>query len=103
MKSKVSRLLLTSSGAVYGPQSTEMDSISESYLGSPDPSNPLNAYGLGKRSAEQLCSLISKKYGFEIIVARCFAFVGGDLPQDKHFAIGNFIRDALYRDNITIL
>jgi nucleoside-diphosphate-sugar epimerase len=92
---QASKFLLTSSGAVYGRQPSNMTHVSEDYYGAPDPTNPNSAYGEGKRAAELLCSLYSKKYGIETKIARCFAFVGAYLPLDIHYAIGNFIRDGL--------
>lgn len=96
------RFLLTSSGGVYGPQPAEMTQILESYGGMPDPLLTSSTYGVGKRMAEHLCCLYGQGHGLEAIIARCFAFVGQDLPLDKHFAIGNFIRDALQNPSIEV-
>lgn len=96
------RFLLTSSGGVYGTQPATLERIPESYLGMPDPLSADNAYSVSKRQAEHLCALYSEKHGLVTVVARCFAFVGPDLPLNAHFAIGNFIRDALDRPEIIV-
>jgi nucleoside-diphosphate-sugar epimerase len=92
--SSVSRFLLVSSGAVYGTQPPQLTHVSESFEGGPDTLNPSSAYGEGKRSAEMLCSLAASPR-FATTVARCFAFVGPYMQLDAHFAIGNFISDAI--------
>jgi UDP-glucuronate decarboxylase len=97
-----SRFLLTSSGGVYGAQPPDMEQIPEHCHTLPDPLNPAQAYSIGKRMAEHLCALTMQAHGLPIVVARCFAFVGPDLPLDVHFAIGNFIRDALQADRIIV-
>jgi dTDP-glucose 4,6-dehydratase len=89
------RFLLVSSGAVYGRQPSDMTHIPEDHLGAPDPTSPASAYGEGKRLAEHLGVLYARDSGMEVKIARGFAFVGPYLPLDAHFAIGNFIRDAL--------
>jgi nucleoside-diphosphate-sugar epimerase len=89
------QFLLISSGAVYGAQPPNLAHIAEEYAGGPNVSLPPSAYGEGKRMSELLCAIHARRRGLEAKVARCFAFVGPYLPLDAHFAIGNFIRDAM--------
>jgi len=89
------KLLLTSSGAVYGKQPSALAHVPESFAGGPDQLDPANVYAEGKRTSELLCAIYQKRTGLECKIARCWAFCGPYLPLDRHFAIGNFIGDAL--------
>lgn len=89
------KFLFTSSGAVYGAQPSQIAHLSEGYLWKDDADAPNRAYREGKRMAERLCLEFAARSGMECKIARCFAFVGPHLPLNAHFAIGNFIRDAL--------
>jgi nucleoside-diphosphate-sugar epimerase len=91
----VRKFLLASSGAVYGRQPPDLEKIPEDFLGGPDPLDPRSAYAEGKRMAEWMCATASHAEGFEVKIARGFAFLGPFLPIDAHFAAGNFVADAL--------
>jgi dTDP-glucose 4,6-dehydratase len=97
------RLLYISSGAVYGRGVTAVTRIPETYRGAPDPTELSSGYDEAKRMAEHLCIASSHNTRLECAIARCFAFVGPHLPLDAHFAVGNFIRDAMASKPIEIL
>ncbi len=85
------RALYLSSGAVYGPQPSDLTHLPEDHPLPPDTDEPSQLYAQGKREAERIAS--SAIPG--CVLARCFAFAGPHLPLDQHFAFGNFTRDAL--------
>ncbi len=89
------RMLMMSSGAVYGRFPPGVSLIDETATSAPDCLDPYYAYAEAKRMAELLCAISSARDGVEIPVARIFTLVGPRLPLDAHFAVGNFIRDAL--------
>lgn len=99
---RASGFLLVSSGAVYGPQPPEITHVPENFLGGP-PSQPEFVYGEAKRAAELLTLAAARERGLPVKIARGFAFVGPLLPLGAHFAIGNFIADALARRPIRVL
>lgn len=90
-----SRFLHTSSGAVYGRQPDDVAFMPEEFAAAPDPAVTAAAVGHSKRIAEFLTAAYGEKYGIQATTARCFSFIGPHLPIDIHYAVGNFIRDAL--------
>ncbi len=91
------KVLFSSSGAVYGGGDS-----SEGSLTSPNTSLPGMAYAEGKRVAEMLFYEAERDGLLTPIIARLFSFSGPGLPLDRHFAIGNFVRDAMTSQQIVI-
>ena len=77
------KILFTSSGAVYGPRIAPACED--------DVCDPATAYGKGKYAAEQMFV----DSGFDVKIARCFAFIGPYLNLGIQYAIGNFIQNCL--------
>lgn len=101
-ESGASRFLFLSSGAVYGSAPPHLERIPESFVGGPDQTNPRQVYAEGKRIGEMMCACVTRAYGMATIMARAFAFVGPHLPIDRHFAVGNFMRDALFGGPVVV-
>jgi dTDP-glucose 4,6-dehydratase len=95
-------LLFTSSGAVYGTQPELLTHIPEEIIDPTAPINQLSAYAKGKQTAERMCRDAGEEGRCNPIIARLFAFGGEYLPRDTHFAIGNFIQNALDRQPIIV-
>ena len=97
-----SKLLLISSGAVYGPRPPGVTHILEDCNLLPDPAPKPSIYAEGKRQMEWMGMQCTASDSFDVTIARCFAFVGPYLPLDGQYAIGNFILDGLNRRPIQI-
>jgi len=85
------KFMMVSSGGVYGKGLT--GPVSED-----DTPHPVTAYGIAKLEAERM----AVESGLHVLLPRCFAFVGRHLDRNAHFAVGNFIRDALAGKDIVI-
>jgi len=98
-----SKIIFTSSGAVYGGQSESESTLSEdSYLNSiQNIQHQKYDYAIAKQDAENSIRRLGSE-GLSVSIARCFAFVGPWLPRSQHFAIGNFIEDGLTKRPITV-
>ena len=100
-----SKILYTSSGAVYGQQPKKIKKLTENYLVNNKrisfKSTDKNSYSLTKLKNERVFQKLSE-LKIKVSIARCFAFVGRYLQRDKSYAVGNFINSILNKKNIEI-
>ena len=97
------RTLILSSGALFGGfDETKVDKISESERHAPAYADDLQALSIGKRVAEFLTKEFCCKGYIDASIARCFSFIGPGLPTDLHYAVGNFVAQAVAGENIVI-
>ncbi len=99
---KPQKILFLSSGVVYGPLKNSRNALHESYDSSPLTSSYESGLAQAKRAAEFLFTAYRKEYDLNIIIARCFAFSGPYLPLNLHYALGNFVHQAMNSNEIVI-
>ena len=100
-----SKILYTSSGAVYGQQPKIIKRIKENYLLRNKRldfyNHDKNTYSITKLKNEEIFKKLGK-IGIKVSIARCFAFVGKHLPRDINFVVGNFIKNILNKEKIEV-
>ena len=98
-----SNVLYVSSGAVYGSQPQNISLLDENYVvkNYSDIPPAKRTYTKAKRYAEEKILGLGD-IGIDVTIARCFSFAGIWLPREQHFAIGNFIQNALDRKPIIV-
>jgi nucleoside-diphosphate-sugar epimerase len=102
VQANVEKMLLVSTGAVYGKAPSHLKKISEGFSDSIDPTISKSAYHHVRRMMETLSVIYAEENDFEAKIARCFSFIGPYLPLNGRFAVSDFILDALSNRRIII-
>ena len=99
----IQKILVVSSGLVYGAQPLELPRISETHAGGPEPDSITAVYAEAKRYGETVGAAWRSQFKLPVVTARPFAFMGPYQGLDKPWAVNNFLRDALLGAPIRIL
>ena len=102
---KNSKILFTSSGAIYGKQPKNINGFKENYLKNNKRINYEKSYkkkyAYYKIKNEELFHKLGS-LGIKTSIARCFSFVGEFIPRNSNYIIGNFIGNILKNEKISI-
>lgn len=97
------KVLNASSGAVYGPNTSGFPASLSTQFSPLDWGDRVkDNYTRVKRESELLLSHANAEGLIEGTNARLFAFMGPGLPLDSHFAIGNFMSNAVTGKEIIV-
>ena len=102
LQAKVEKMLLVSTGAVYGKAPSHLKKIPEDFTDSIDPTISKSVYHHVRRMMETLSVIYAEENDFEVKIARCFSFIGPYMPLNGRFAVSDFILDTLSERPITI-
>lgn len=97
-KGETKRVIFTSSGVAYGINNTykESDIVKVNHL------SPESTLTFGKLNAEYNLNRVCEETNVELVIARCFSVVSEYIPMELHYAIGNFIKNAIEEEDILI-
>ena len=97
------RVLLLSSGAVYGCRPlSEGNFLCEENANLEQRLHESSLYGETKRFLELYATALGRQYGLAVPVARCFTFCGAYLNMNGTNALSSFFIDALSGNDILI-
>jgi dTDP-glucose 4,6-dehydratase len=99
---KIKKMLLISSGAVYGKLPSHLEKIPEDFFDAIDPTISASTYHHVRRMMETLTVLYAQENDFEAKIARCFSFIGPYLQLNGRFAVSDFILASLSKNCITV-
>ncbi len=96
------RLLLLSTGEIYGERPDLPGGFDEHSFGAVDPMTPRACYPEGKRAAEALCAAYAAQYGTDALAARLTYVYGASITEANSRADAQFLRRALAGEDILL-
>lgn len=97
------KVILVSSGLIYGRQPWQLAGVSECFMGAVPLDEASSVYAESKRFSEILARSFFSEKKLPAVVLRPFAFVGPYQPLDLPWAVTDFIRDSLCGGPIRIM
>lgn len=101
-KCEVKNLLFLSSGAAYGKQPPDIEYLREDHIMPNTSRENLSPYALSKQLSEEILLKEDSRSDMKVTIARCFAFAGPMMNLNSPFALTDFIRRLLNKQDIEI-